>query len=530
MRFYNKNYRVNRLFYIVPIFIIIVSSCTDLKEDVFSEITEDSFQASEDDITSLAASAYTPLRFVMDWQGYFDLQEESGDAFVTPTRPNGWDDAGIYKRMHFHKWDDQQWQPQNTWVTIFNGVNNINRVIQQVDTGELPMDEEESNKLIAEMRALRAFYYSILIDTHGNVPILTNFDEEVPEQNSREEVYNFIVSELEEVIPDLSEEVGPSTYGRINKWGAYQTLARVYLNAEVYVGEPQWEKCIEMTNKIINSGRYSLDPVYRNIFSTENENSPEIVFAIPYDETYAPQFGEHMKFLTPDHRKVFNMEAEPWGGTSANPQFIDSYDKDDNRLTDTWLMGLQYDAGTGEELFELVKEMPSIYDCTMYEGYRCGKYEIKDGAKASLSNDFPFYRYTDVLMMNAESLLRMGRADAAAEIVTEIRMRSFDNPEDAVVTGNDLKGDSTFPYGTLDKNGNIDDPGDQSTVKFGRFLDELGWEFAAEARRRTDMIRFGVFQTKSWYNHTPQGDYVTLFPIGIEQLNTNTNLKQNPGY
>src|SRR5699024_10967840 len=114
------------------------------KEDVFSEITEDSFQASEDDITSLAASAYTPLRFVMDWQGYFDLQEESGDVFVTPTRPNGWDDAGTYKRMHFHKWDDQQWQPQNTWITLFNGINNINRVVQQVRSGDLPMGEEES--------------------------------------------------------------------------------------------------------------------------------------------------------------------------------------------------------------------------------------------------------------------------------------------------------------------------------------------------------------------------------------------------
>jgi hypothetical protein len=44
------------------------------------------------------------------------------------------------------------------------------------------------------------------------------------------------------------------------------------------------------------------------------------------------------------------------------------------------------------------------------------------------------------------------------------------------------------------------------------------------------MIRFGVYQTKSWYNHTPQGDHTTLFPIGLEELNTNPNLSQNPGY
>lgn len=529
MKLYTKYYRNNWMVIAFSVFLSLLS-CTDLNEEVFSEITEDSFQASEDDITSLAASTYTPLRYVMDWQGYFDLQEESGDSFVTPTRPNGWDDAGIYKRMHFHKWDDQQWQPQNTWITLFNGINSINRVILQVESGDLPMGEEESKNLIAEMRALRAFYYSILIDTHGNVPILTDFNEEIPEQNSRKEVYDFIVSELEEVIPLLSEEVGPSTYGRLNKWGAYQTLARLYLNAEVYTGTAEWEKCIEIADKIINSGKYSLDPNYRNIFSTQNESSPEIVFAIPYDETYAPQFTAHMKFLAPSHRSVFNMEAQPWGGSSANPQLIDSYQEGDNRLTDTWLIGPQYDANTGEELFSLVKEMPSIYNCDMYEGYRCGKYEIRNGAKAALSNDFPYFRYTDVLMMKAESLLRTGRATAAADIVTQIRMRSFDDPAQAEVTGAELEGDTTFEYGTLDENGNTDDPGDQSAVRYGRFLDELAWEFAAEARRRTDMIRFGVFQTKSWYNHTPQGDHVILFPIGIEQLNTNTNLKQNPGY
>ena len=91
-------------------------ACTDLEEEVFSEVTESSFVPSESDIISVMASAYTPMRFVMGWQGYFDLQEEPGDMFVTPTRPNGWDDGGTYKRMHFHEWTETQWQPRNTWI------------------------------------------------------------------------------------------------------------------------------------------------------------------------------------------------------------------------------------------------------------------------------------------------------------------------------------------------------------------------------------------------------------------------------
>lgn len=521
------NYKV---FILGIITLLSVLSCTNLDEKVFSEITEDSFVPAEGDIVALMASGYTPLRYIMGWQGLFDLQEESADMFITPTRPNGWDDGGTYKRMHFNTWNNTEWQPRNTWLTCYNGINNVNRVVSQIKSGSLPIEKEKADAIIAEMRALRALYYSILIDTHGNVPILADFSDKIPSQNSRSEVYKFIVSELTEAIPLLSETVDHTTYGRLNKFGAYQILARVYLNSEVYTGTAEWEKCIAACNEIINSGKYSLDSNYRDIFKTNNEGSPEIVFAVPYDEIYARGWNAHMKMLTPNHRYVFNMESQPWGGSSCNPQFINSYDPADKRLADTWLMGDQINAKDGNVVMTLVNKMPSIYFCEFEEGLRCQKYEIRNGAKSNLSNDFPYFRYTDVLMMKAESLLRTSKSDEAAQIVTNVRMRSFNDPAKAKVTGFELMGDTTVKYGTLGEDGTIADPGNQSAVKYGRFLDELGWEFAAEARRRSDMIRFGVYQTKSWYNHIPKGEYTTLFPIGLEELNTNTNLHQNPGY
>lgn len=506
------------------------SGCTDLNEKVFSEVTESNFVASEADIIAIMASAYTPLRYVMDWQGLFDLQEEPGDAFVTPTRPNGWDDGGTYKRMHFHEWTKTDWQPRNTWITCFNGINAANRVMLQMESGSFPISTEQKTAILAEMRAVRALYYSILVDTHGNVPVIPNYSDKLPEQNTRVQVYDFIVNELNEVIPQLETKVDKSTYGRMTQWAAYHVLARVYLNAEVYTGTAQWQKCIEVCNKIIESGLFKKSDSYKAIFSAANENNSEMVFAIPYDQIYAPGFSAHMKMLLPSHRKVFAMEAQPWGGSSCNPQFIDSYNPKDNRLKDTWLSGDQLNADDGSVVFTLTKEMPSITYCDETEGYRCGKFQIQRGARSSLNNDFPLLRYTDVLMMKAESLLRTGQSNEAASIVTDIRTRSFDNPADAVVTGVELEGNSTFKYGTLAKNGTIDQLGDQTAVRYGRFLDELGWEFAAEARRRTDLIRFGVYQTKNWYNHVPKGNYTTIFPIGLEELNTNKNLTQNPGY
>ncbi|MCX2678623.1 RagB/SusD family nutrient uptake outer membrane protein [Galbibacter sp. EGI 63066] len=509
---------------------ILLIGCTNLEEEVFSEVTEESFVPADSDIVAVMASAYTPLRYVMGWQGLFDVQEEPADMIVTPTRPNGWDDGGTYKRMHFHEWDNTQWQPRNTWITCFNGINSVNRVILQIESGELPVSEEQFVAIIAEMRALRALYYSILVDTHGNVPIISNYGDELPVQSTRNEVYEFIVSELTDVIPTLSTEVDQSTYGRMTRYAAYHVLARIYLNAEVYTGTPQWEKCIEACNEVINSGQYTLSDSYSNIFSTNNDTNPELVFAIPYDQIYAQGWNAHMKMLLPDHRYVFDMESQPWGGSSCNPQFIDSYDPNDKRMEDTWLMGDQLDANDGSVVMTLVKEMPSIYDCEFTEGFRCGKYEIEPGATGSLSNDFPLLRYTDILMMKAESLLRTGQSEAAAQLVTEVRMRSFDDPAEATVTGAELEGDTTVQYGTLAEDGSIADAGNQTPVPYGRFLDELGWEFAAEARRRTDLIRFGVYQTKNWYNHTPKGDHTILFPIGLEEMNTNSNLQQNPGY
>ncbi|MEH6679906.1 MAG: RagB/SusD family nutrient uptake outer membrane protein [Sediminicola sp.] len=504
--------------------------CTDLEEEVFSEVTEDSFVPGDSDIVAVMASAYTPLRYIMDWQGYFDLQEEPADMLITPTRPNGWDDGGTYKRMHFHEWDNTQWQPRNTWITCFNGINSVNRVILQIESGQLPVSEEQAVSITSEMRALRALYYSMLLDTHGNVPIIASYSDELPVQSPRSDVYDFVVAELTEVIPTLQENVDQSTYGRMTKWAAYHVLAKVFLNAEVYTGTAQWEKSLEACNMIIESGEYTLSSDYSDIFGANNEGNSEMVFAVPYDQIYAAGFGAHMKMMLPDHRLVFDMEAQPWGGSSCNPQFIDSYEPTDNRLGDTWLMGDQLNANDGSVVMTLTKEMPSIYNCDFTQGFRCGKYEIEPGATGSLNNDFPFLRYTDVLMMKAECLLRTGQGDVAAQIVTEVRERSFDNAEDALVTGAELQGDTTVRYGTLAEDGSIAEAGDRSPVPFGRFLDELGWEFAAEARRRTDLIRFGVYQTKNWYNHTPQGSHTTIFPIGLEELNTNTNLDQNPGY
>jgi hypothetical protein len=446
--------------------------------------------------------------------------------------------------MHEHRWNDRQGQPGTVWGMSYNGINAANRVIYQIESGLIPTTDAVKTATLAELRAMRAYYYSLLLDNFGRVPIVTDFTNiELPQQSTRQQVFDFVVSELIEVTPQLSAEAGAAIHGRMNQWAAKGILARVYLNAEVYTGTPKYDEVLTLTQEIIDSDEYELAATYRAPFARNNHTSKELIFAVPYDAVFAGGSNFHMKTLKPELRYVFNMEVQPWGGSASNPQFIDTYDVDDDRLEDTWLMGPQFDAqGRG---YNFVKHVPRI-DSTRFEnGFPVRKYEIYAGMTGSSDVDYPVLRYAEVLMMRAEALMRLGQPGAGA-LVTQVRQRNFKGAAaaKAVVTDAELLLGSRYNYGWYDVDGVVKDaPGGTpivnggADIEYGRFLDELGWEFAVEAHRRVQLIRFNVtgagtpvFTTKQWFNHNPNGDFRTIFAIPNSALSTNSNLTQNPGY
>lgn len=520
--------------------------CTELVDRSYDRIIAEQFDATDQDLASLVGSAYINWRdVILNWDGFHRAQELSADQLVIPARPNGWVDGGVYRRIHEHKWTSDEGIVVQVWNRAYAGITNCNRIIYQIESNIIPIDPEALESTISELKVLRASYYYVLLDLYGNVPIITQFDVPVgflPEQSSRREVYDFIVGELVENVDHLSESNDQSTYGKFNKWAGYALLAKLYLNAEVYKSEAEWEKAIQAADMVINSGLYALEASQRNVFVTNNENSKEIIFAIPFDENYVTEwnaFDLHMQTLQPGSQATYNLISTPWGGICAIPQFIDTYDPDDLRLINGWIQGPQLTA-SGEPIIaslgtlagqplSFVNEVPGIDYSEEIHGYRLGKFEIKQNANVQLSNDWPLLRYADVLLMKAESLLRLGNIEEAAALVTEVRERNFpQNPEKASVSGADLLGGSNYSYGLDNRQENTVEGGDD--IKFGRFLDELSWEFAQEGRRRQDLIRFGVFTTKSWLNHSPNGDDKILFPLPRIALNTNPNLIQNPGY
>ena len=525
---------------------ITCTSCTKLEDTNYSTIVAEDFNATPDDVAALIGSGYIAWRntFLL-WNGGWRSQEVSADEIVIPARPNGWVDGGIYKRIHEHTWTPDDDEVYQGWYRTYAGITNCNKLLFQIESDVIPLSGDDKEQAIAEVRTLRASYYYILLDMYGNVPLSISFDVPegyVPEQNSRQEVYNFVIDEITESLPNLNESSGQDMYGRFNKWAAYTLLAKIYLNAEVYTETPQWQECLEACQKVIDSQNYILESDQKNVFVTENQNSKEIIFALAIDENYTTEwntFDIHMQSLQPSNQATFDLMSTPWGGMCAIPQFISTFDLDDERLTDNFIYGQQY-SSSGDPLnctlgelagqpLAYVNEIPSIDNSQEIHGYRFGKFEIAKGTSNILNNDFPIFRYADVLMMKAECLLRTGHADEAAAIVSNVRERAFTlNPEKATVTGAQLLEGSTYDYGLRNENTTTDEGG--SDIVYGRFLDELAWEFNQEGRRRQDMIRFGVFDTKSWFSHSPNGNYREIYPIPQAALNSNTNLVQNPGY
>ncbi len=539
------------LFYAIILSSLIFGSCTDLRDTSYSSLLADEYSPTDDDATAIVDAAYTYMRnVVLLNNGYWRANEICADEVALPARPNGWVDGGIYRRMAPHTWATDDDIVYETWARAYAGISSCNRVLYQIDSNYFDLGDDETG-VVSELKVLRSYYYYVLCDMYGNVPLDTVYDVEdgfLPEQNTRQEVYNFIVKEIKENVDNLSTDVGGTYYNRFNQWSARTLLAKMYLNAEVYTGTADWDDCLEQCNKVIaieGSDGYELDDTQKDVFATENEDSPEIIFGIAIDESYTTDwntFDLHMQTLEPASQATYDLSSTPWGGISMLPEFINTFDTDDKRYTDNFIYGPQYDSG-GDVLYCTLENTDTQLDYTNTieplnetsgeaDGYRLGKFEIASGSSNILNNDFPLFRYADVLMMKAECLLRTGDADGAATIVNEVRSRNFDDYTDKSVTGSDLEGESSYDYGVRD--GEDSETHEGGDFAYGGFLDELGWEFNQEGRTRQDMIRFGVFATKSYWGFEGASDgskdYTNIYPIPQTALDSNSKLSQNSGY
>ena len=487
--------------------VLMASSCTNLDEELYSDLTDANLEGTEQEILSMVGSLYVQFRFLYwAWEGYFDIMEESSDLLMTPYRTyGGWGAQYI----NLHKNDPYAGIPHlyQEWYYGYNAITKANTLLQNPIV-------QKSEAMVAEVRAMRVMFYYILFDLWRNIPLEKELSDDPayqPVQAAPEDIWDFMTAELEEIIPVLSTD---KSYGRINKYGACMLAAKIYLNHDAWLkgfgmdagemvaatqrnessdwfktnaqnGNKWYQKAADYADIVINEGGYSLAPNYLDNSRCKLNSTPEAILVIPLDEKKASHNYLVNKCFVGNGGKAYGYNGTPWNGSCAVPQFIHTYDVDDTRMNDTWAIGQQYYYGTQDPIYFADQKLttqglseaevaegihltyghkagddPLVYTVEVHsidnpgafdaEGARFHKQEVVAGTSGTYGNDVCFFRLADAMFIKAECLLRMGKNEQeAADLITAVRQRAFatTDPSKAVRTVADLKGDSVYDYG-----------------------------------------------------------------------------------
>lgn len=494
---------MKRISFILIVLIVSQFGCTKLDDTLYDRIPADEYVA--DPILKMSP-IYAPMRDFLDWSGWWFAQEITGDAVTAPTRGGDWDDGGKWRVLHRHTWDNNTEAVNEMWRRFYRGVIEANKFIeeQNIFAGDSIIDEA-----IAKAKILRSYYFYLLIDNYKDVPYFTSYLD-VPDQpmrNFRSDIYSAIVQDIEESVALISPS---SSKTGVTKAMTWSLLAKLYLNHAVYTGNvnpDKWVKAEAVCDSIILSGQYSLEGDALAPFITNNDNSPENIWVIPYDEDTYEGFNLHMRTLHYNSNLTFEMVVGPWNGFAVMYDHFNTY-ADNDRRRDGFLEGPQYtfggqpitDQGAGGVPLVFNPFIPALHmgeGNTPVEirnsGARVVKFEIKRGAKANLSNDFPIFRLADIYLMRAEAKIRQGKN--GDDDVNEIRQRA-----------------GLAPW---------------SGVDLAMLLEERGREMFWEGHRRQDLIRFGEFN-KSWWEKDASSPDRNTFPIPEWAIDANPNLANPP--
>lgn len=449
-------------------------------------------------------------------EGRSDLYRKSWEMNEFPTGEASWqwDDTGLPELLS-KTWGADNASSVGLYYRLFFSITLCNYYLDTVsDDGS-----EDVKQKRAEVRFIRSLLYYYVMDFYGNATFIEHVSQEAGVRYTRDEYFDYIENELLEIENDLAVP-GANDYGRIDKVAAWMLLSRLYLNAEVYTGTPEWAKAKEYAEKVINNGYYHLNTIgtngyspYQMLFLADNDNNGaqyENIFPVLHDgiktqshgamhflvlSTYAKRDASDMDIVVPSGTDV------SWGKCMAvTGQLVDAFFGKGVSAPEVTLDidDITKAAGDDRALFYTTGYSRDITDRSQEtQGYGCVKFRNvrSDGKPASalakVDTDLPLMRIAEAYLTFAEADTRLnnGATAAAKEKIDALRNRAH-----AVL---------------------------HNSYSLGEIEEEWTREFWFEGRCRIDQIRFGKY-------NLPKYRYVYAIPNN--DLTNNPNLIQNPGY
>jgi starch-binding outer membrane protein, SusD/RagB family len=514
-------------FLLAPMLLVFGQNCTNLTEVPHDALTPATAFKTDAEILAGVAGVYASLRDIED----VAPQELSTPGLIVPTRGSDWYDNGQWLDMHRQTWTANSAGTQGfldgEWNSLFSGVAKSNLMIDVITKSGLAQARKDST--LAELRTMRAWYYYMLQDLFGGVPLSTTTELAQVARVTRDSVFRFLQAELLASRGNLPDKWDAGNYGRVTKGAANAILASLYINAGVFdkntgVNATSYNSCsgvavtggdacteaIAAADAVINSGQYTLSANWADNFSPTNQGSKENIFVIVHVNT-TTGIGGNWPMRTLHYNQLSTGWGSPWNGYATTAETYNAFDAADDRLG-MWLVGRQKSFETGQFVNDRAGN-PLIFTALIADVTKAGegvgaRFNKFSPIPSPLTgngqpNSFTFFRLAEMYLIKAEALLESGQAGAA-----QVQFNIIHNLHDAA---------------------------NPAIVSRAAILNERTLELSAEGKRRTDMIRNGTFL--SWTEASLNGHvdksaeaFRLLYPISSNQLASNSLLKQNPGY
>jgi hypothetical protein len=518
---------MKKLIYLLGI-IIVFGACDSLvEEEVFSTITPNNFFQNEADITTSMVGVYDGIQDVNLWWRMFYTSEMTGGLLRHQWSPS--QESLIYEDDFGDAW--------NVWLLNYEAISRANAVLSALEGSSL--DDDIVNRYKGEARFIRAYVYFNMVRLFGQIPLVTQSPESiddvlVPEttdtdsdayeseflkQRDRDDIYAFIVEDLQFAEESLPTTVEDSELGRVTSGAAAGLLAKVYLtmagqqydyNAGQLVDgdESKYSLAAQQCTKVISQGKYSLLDDYANVY--EVANNDEILFAIQYMSIAEGGIsGEGNQIVARTGIAKSEITPYAWLQCSINEtfwqDFVANNTKEDKRYERTFLeYYVESDGDTisyGSSRFFMRPHVRKFLT-------DLGPDQAATGS-TDYSADWIVLRYADVLLMESEALNESeGPTASALEGINEVRDRAGLDAIELGVSKDELR---------------------------ELIWQERRWELCFEGHHYFDCMRTGrLLEEFALYPHESRKSDATIrhyiYPIPYNAMEANPSLNQNAGW
>ncbi len=503
------------------ILLLLSNACKKERLDVVNEntYTDESYfktqvQFNESIIATYAVFSHNGM-MAREWYFIFDLLANDAER-ASPL-------VGTELELTDYSFTNNNEDIVNLWASLYRMIFRANLALKVIDTWApaTPAEENLKKQYIAEAHWLRGFAYFNLVTNWGRVPVkLTYEDSKVNStpRSSVEDVWKLVESEFSLAADGLPVQYSADQKGRVTKGAAIAMLGKAYLYQKKYdLAAPQFEQLLNAPYS------YSLDPSYDNLFSENNINSPEVIFAVNHVYTtsntqyymFGGQEGSGGKTFHTGRAQEYGFND--WQNVTASNSLVAAHHYPNPAGGGTYVdprAKLNYygspESGGDAKFCDNCSGGPINYNFNFFgNSYRKYEpYEFQEFTSAPMSGiNTHVIRYADVLLLLAETYIEQGGTNVSKGIglINQVRNRPtvLAVPLPATL-------DQTAARLALRRERQIELSGEQS-----RWFDLIRWGIAKQTLNAEHPAGPGQF---------PFLDKHVLFPIPIDERNSNQAL------